>query len=185
MSGFNERIGILEYLARRSRHGWIGRTALMKMCYFVQELRGVPLGYNFSLYSYGPFDSAVLGDLGEAEALGVVKEDVISYPSGYGYKISSAIGPEIIAEIGGELLQRYRNDIDFILTEYGDFTAADLELASTLIYADREAARINERISTAELARRVKEVKPRFSSDQILQHAESLKRKRFLSAAGE
>jgi hypothetical protein len=29
----------------------LGRTALMKYCYFLQTLRRVPLGYSFTLYS--------------------------------------------------------------------------------------------------------------------------------------
>jgi hypothetical protein len=74
-SASNERIGLIAYLAKRSP---IGRTALMKYCYFLQALRGVPLGYNFSLYSYGPFDAAVLSDLGDAEALGLAPRYQVS-----------------------------------------------------------------------------------------------------------
>ena len=30
------------------------RTALMKFAYLLQAVRGVPLGYRFRLYNYGP-----------------------------------------------------------------------------------------------------------------------------------
>jgi len=79
-------------LAQNEPTEWVGRTALMKFCIFLQTLRRVPLHYNFSLYSYGPFDSTVLSDLGDAEALGVVRE-VTFYPSGFGYRISTLIDP--------------------------------------------------------------------------------------------
>lgn len=182
MSSDIERIGLLGYLAQRSPVGWVGRTALMKYCYFLQELRGAQLGYNFSLYSYGPFDSAVLSDLGDGEALGVLKEDVVPYPSGFGYKISCALEPEQLSEVGGNLLGMCRADVDWVIEEFGNCSAADLELASTLVYADREALAAGEKTSTAELSRRVREVKPRFRSAYILRQAESLKKRNLLSA---
>ena len=182
MSSLIERVGVLGYLAQNAPARWVGRTALMKFCYFLQELRGARLGYSFTLYSYGPFDSAVLSDLGEGEALGVLREEVISYPSGYGYQISCAVAPENLSELGGELLQNYQDEIDWIIREFGNYSAADLELASTLVYADREALSAEEEISIAELSRRVHEVKPRFSNDQILHQAESLERRNLLSA---
>jgi hypothetical protein len=182
MSSLIERVGVFGYLAQNAPSGWIGRTALMKLCYFLQEPCGARLGYSFSLYSYGPFDSAVLSDLGEGEALGILREEVISYPSGYGYRISCALDPDELAKLGGELLHRYQGEIDWVIREFGNFSAADLELASTLVYADREARAAEEKISITELSRRVQEVKPRFSNDHILRQAEYLESKNLLSA---
>ncbi len=79
------RIALIAQLAEITPN--LGRTALMKYCYFLQTIRKVPLGYSFSLYSYGPFDSDVLSDLGSAEALGGVKTRVEYHPGGYGYRI--------------------------------------------------------------------------------------------------
>jgi uncharacterized protein len=182
MSSLIERVGVLGYLAQNAPAGWVGRTALMKFCYFLQELRGARLGYSFSLYSYGPFDAAVLSDLGEGEALGVLREAVIYYPSGYGYQILCAVDAENLVALGGELLHKYRGDIDWVIGEFGNCSAANLELLSTLVYADREALAAGEEIPMAELSRRVQEVKPRFTNDYILRQAEDLKRKNLLSA---
>ena len=55
----DNRIGTIARLAEKAPPNF-GRTALMKFCYFLQSLRGVPLSYRFTLYSYGPFDSDVL-----------------------------------------------------------------------------------------------------------------------------
>ena len=60
---------ILAVVKRRGRQG-LGRTALMKFLYFLQQVRGVDLGYNFTLYTYGPFDAAVLEDLSSTTSLG-------------------------------------------------------------------------------------------------------------------
>jgi hypothetical protein len=78
----SNRIAVITRLAERSPG--LGRTALMKYCYFVQTLRRVPLGYSFSLYSYGPFDSDVLADLDVTESMGGVKTEVVYHTGGYG-----------------------------------------------------------------------------------------------------
>src|SRR5579872_1325193 len=84
---YKARLGLLPTLVERASSGHIGRTALMKYMYFLQTLRGVPLGYNFSLYSYGPFDSDVLADLSSAEVLKIVEITPVEFPGGYGYRI--------------------------------------------------------------------------------------------------
>ena len=63
---------------------------------------------------------------------------------------------------------------------FGGLSAADLELTSTIIYADREAYRSGETIPVAELARRVREVKPHFTVDHVIRTAESLLEKDLL-----
>jgi uncharacterized protein YwgA len=57
------RLGILSELVARSNNK-LGRTALMKLAFLLQTVRGVPLGYHFRLYTYGPYDGDVLDDLG-------------------------------------------------------------------------------------------------------------------------
>ena len=41
--------------------GFVGRTALQKVLYFLR-CRGVPMGYSFDIYHYGPFCDDVLRD---------------------------------------------------------------------------------------------------------------------------
>ena len=66
----NCRLALISTLAERTTGKPLGRTALIKLCFFLQTMRSVPLGYHFTLYSYGPFDPDVLADLNSAEALG-------------------------------------------------------------------------------------------------------------------
>ena len=81
------RLALLPVLAEQAPAGHIGRTALMKYMYFPQTVRGVPLGYNFSMYSYGPFDSDVLADLSSAEMMNIVDVAPVEFAGGYGYSI--------------------------------------------------------------------------------------------------
>ena len=53
--------------------------------------------------------------------------------------------------------------------------AAQLELASTLVYIDREAVDHKRESTIKDLARRVKEIKPHFSDQTILDRAKSLR----------
>ena len=157
---------LIEVLARNCK-GRMGRTALMKFLFFLQTLRRMPLGYRFTLYSYGPFDSDVLSDLGEAELLGYIESNVLEYSGGYGYEIEPTEPPS-----ESSFLQKYDVDIKWVINNFGSMNSAQLELASTIIYADREEPPHSRHIR--DLVKRVKNVKPHFSEDKIREQVESL-----------
>jgi len=168
------RVSLLTKLVMNASGGFFGRTALMKFCYLLQAVRGVPLGYRFTLYSYGPFDSHVLSDLGTAEALEAVKSTINYYNGGYGYRISPAEhASEAIADSEDWLLT-YADDIDWVLAEFGSHSSADLELESTIVFVDRESARTNEQMDISTLAQKVKSVKPHFGESFIAKKATEL-----------
>jgi hypothetical protein len=68
------------------------------------------------------------------------------------------------------------------LKEFGHLSAPDLELVSTIVYADRESADKKEHVSFSELCRRVKEIKPRFPDAYIERKIRQLARKGLLAA---
>jgi uncharacterized protein len=174
------RLAVIAKLATLAPAGYLGRTALMKFCYLLQTVKHVPLGYRFTLYSYGPFDSDVLSDLGTAENLEAVKASVVQYSGGYGYRISKADRAEATIESGIGLLGSHASDIDWVIAEFGSHGSADLELESTVVYVDREAERRGERLTIAELAGRVKDVKPHFKEAYITEKANNLYDKKVL-----
>jgi uncharacterized protein YwgA len=176
----DDRTALIAYLAEHSPGRWIGRTALMKYCYFLQVLRNVPLRYNFSLYSYGPFDSAVLSDLGDAEALGIIQETPFLTGTGYGYKIKNVVSDGKLNELAGDLLKEHKADIDWVIQQFGTQSASDLELDSTIIYIDREAS--DAGLRSEELVQQVRDVKPQFAEDKIRTHLDALKDKQLLLA---
>src|SRR5260370_17128296 len=135
------RVSLISGLCGKLANSYIGRTALMKFCYLLQTVRGVPLGYNFTLYSYGPFDSDLLSDLNSAQMLAVVESKVEFYSGGYGYHITK--GPaadEFLARSSNaNFLSEYADSINWVLKEFGSMSAADLELIGTIVFVDREA----------------------------------------------
>jgi hypothetical protein len=152
----------------------------MKLCYFLQTVKDVPLGYNFTLYSYGPFDSDVLADLGTAESCGAVRSSVTYYPGGYGYLIRKAERGDAVIESAGTFLTAQHDALDWVVSEFGGLSSGALELQSTLVFADREAAQKTEKLTLLELAKRVKEIKPHFQQDFILENALKLWTKNLL-----
>lgn len=177
----DERIAVITRLAEKSSGNFnFGRTALMKFCYFLQTLRDVPLGYHFTLYSYGPFDSDVLADLDTAEGLGTVQSTVVYYPGGYRYEIKPPDQSRAKVRLAADFLEKYEQDIDCVVNEFKGLNSAALELAGTIVYVDREAASGDESLKIEVLVQRVKDVKPRFSEGQIRNQAENLSEKSLL-----
>ena len=180
------RLGLLCELVARSPNK-LGRTGLMKLAYLLQTVKGLPLGYDFRLYTYGPFDSDVLSDLGAAEALGALKSEMIQFANaeGYGYEFSEGPIVERVQKRAAVELTNYESAIKWALEEFGQLSASDFELLSTIIYADRESADEDLEISFEELCRRVKEIKPRFSDGYVGAKIRELSRKGLLKAACE
>ena len=185
------RLATIGALAQRLGGG-MGRTALMKLIYFLQVLKKLPLGYSFRLYTYGPFDAQVLEDLKVAEMKGLVQSAVFSYPGGYGYAISPRYHAESSPGVGlsapeatrfrQEGLAAYEEALDWVVREFGQRSALDLEMASTIVYVDRATAAKQAQLSPAEIARKVEEIKPRLEFSRIETEAESLKKRGLLIA---
>jgi hypothetical protein len=154
----------------KSKASVLGRTALMKLCFFLQESRGIPLGYSFSLYSYGPFDSDVLSDLGTAVRLSVLKEGIVHYPSGTGYEYLP--GPDIpsVKNLASDFLGHNSTKIKWAVDTFGSKTAGELELLSTTFFV----AKYHNPGDIRRLIDQVESIKPHFSREQIQKGVDEL-----------
>src|SRR6266850_259581 len=62
---------VISYTAAKAEGGpALGKTAMQKLIYLMQELHRVPVGYRFRLYTYGPYSSDLAEDLTYVEYLG-------------------------------------------------------------------------------------------------------------------
>ena len=172
-------LAIISELAKREKGGF-GRTALMKYLFFLKVLKNVPLPYTFRLYTYGPFDSSVLDDLQYAESLGAVKSDSVGYPGGHGYMITLASNAGRILEKVPEFIASQSDNIDWVLGEFGGYSALRLEMISTLVFIDRSIAEENPTASISDLANMVHKVKPHLILNEIQEEAEKLCEKGYL-----
>jgi uncharacterized protein len=160
----------------------LGRTAVMKLCYFLQTLRNVPLGYRFTLYSYGPFDASVLSDISSVEALGGIESKTFFYSGGYGYDISPARKSGFVKGLAPKFIKKYAPDINWVIGQFGKFGSADLELLSTIVYVDRESAKARAKQPPNALAKKVQEIKPHFQLPYVLSKVEYLGQERLLNS---
>jgi len=158
------RIAVMVSLVERAPGKRLGRTAIMKLLYFLATLRNVDLGYRFSLYSYGPFDSEVLQDLDYAKNLSIISSRVVGYPSGYGYELEPGPDTTSARSFDARFLRQHESDLIWVINRFSRLSASDLELTSTIVYADREASGDTD-INT--LAQSVRDVKPHFSIQKI------------------
>jgi len=178
-----KRLALIPTLVENSPNRQIGRTALMKYMYFLQTLRQVPLGYRFTLYSYGPFDSTVLADLSVAESLRAVTSKTVLYPGGYGYEISTDEKAKWLKQRAEQFVNQHEKDVRWVMKKFGKLTSAQLELVSTIIYVDREEAKNGKNASVKSIAHKVHEIKPHFSETEILGFAQTLVTENLLQTA--
>lgn len=180
------RLGLLSELVVQAPCK-LGRTAIMKLAYLLQVAKGVPLGYNFRLYTYGPFDSDLLNDLDQAEALEAVKSEKVTFSSGpgYGYEFVPGEKHARLQRVAANELATYQEVIQWALDRFSEKPAADLELLSTIVFADREAASQEKQLSYDELVRKVKNIKQKFSDSTILHEVKELASAGLLVASHE
>lgn len=172
--GSDGRLAAVTYLVQRLSPRGIGRTALMKLLYLAQVLEGAPLGYEFRLYTYGPYDAQVLEDLKLAELLGAAEQRAEDYEFGRGYRITADAGAEALLAIQ-PLPAALQVAIDRVVEAFGDRSARELEMIGTIVFLDRLAQRRHERPTAAGLAQRVHEVKPHLAETAILTEIAALR----------
>jgi len=173
------RLAVLSELVEQSP-GRLGRTAIMKLAYFLQTVKQVPLGYNFRLYTYGPYDSDVLTHLSQAESMRAIKSKVVSNPSGYGYEFEPGSSLDELKGLIMAELTVHQEAVNWVVSEFSNMTASDLELVSTIVYADREAGQKSETLRIESLCQQVSQIKPRFALDYIRNKVDLMISKRLL-----
>ena len=151
-----DRTTVIAELARRKKGkpGRLGKTAVMKLLHILQDGLGLSLGYRFSLYNYGPYDSEVMSDIGFAEVLGQVSVAYLGEDQGYAIEPTPSIG---VSQLKPEAIRK----IEILVRDFGGMNARELELRSTLLYLANELA-------GRQLVDRLRELKPKYSDTETI-----------------
>lgn len=176
------RYGLISELTSRLKDKCpqFGKTILQKMVYLLQEVYDVKCGYQFDIYTYGPFTSQLLQDLDLVEALkGVRISSVISAVGGY--YIEPGERNEELREKAREFLRDSSEAIDRLIKNFGSSNAKQLELLSTIVYVDRDMK--DTGISRENLTKMVGDIKPKFSGSEIESAVSILEAKRILDSS--
>ena len=181
-----KRYALIAELAKRldAINPQFGKTALQKLVYLLQEVYRIDCGYDFELYSYGPFDSHLLGDLDVVEHWGCVSVNRIKNTIG-GYRIRPTDTVDSIRDKATEFLddEKTRDALADLIATYGAMTARDLELRATSVYVARNLQAKDESTTMKNVCLLVGEIKPKFSEQEIAQAVAELSERKHIAVA--
>jgi uncharacterized protein YwgA len=160
-----QKAAVLTELADRLRRegSWCGHTHMQKATYFLQVLLGVPTGYEFILYMYGPYSFDLSEELAGLRADYLIEFDHKS--PGYGPGLVPTPTSESLRSGYSITLAKHAREIDFVARTLGAKGVADLEKLATALYVTREDSSSG---SVEGRARRLVELKPHISFAQAL-----------------
>lgn len=169
----------ISYVAEKAKGSpYLGKTAMQKLVYLIQELAVVPIGYRFRIYNFGPYSSDLAEDLTYVEYLEGIRVDFI--PGLNSYKIELGGKSQFLMEKADEFFKQYRAGMDRIIAEFGHQKARELELISTVIYVARMLQAMNS-YSEDGVANQVQGIKPKFSPEEIRQTIKDLQSKKYVA----
>ena len=162
-----KRRGVIAELVRlNSERGTVlGRTALLKQIYFLQTLYGVDCGYDFTLYTYGPFSAQVLADLDDLYHSDAV--EVYFDTSRGGYAIYPGSRLTEARTQAAEFLNANQDKIAQVVEEFGNMWAKELELRATIVFVEREVKGSSPAASDDDIIAAVHRLKPHFDKPRI------------------
>jgi uncharacterized protein YwgA len=142
----------------------LGKTALMKIVYLLQQIKQLELGYDFDIYTYGPYASEVTIDLDNLISDGFVLSAIHNHGNYFGYELN-------ISETGKEKMQKLRDDdeksLQEILSFAADKSARDLELYSTIVFINHLYQKNKMACGSKKVVDNVHEIKPHFDAPII------------------
>lgn len=164
------RYALIAELAKRmdSVSPQFGKTALLKHIFFLGGIYNIDCGYDFRLYSYGPFDAQLLSDLDLVEHWGCVSVRRVNDTLG-GYRIYPTDEVDSIRDKAVGFLEesRTKQALDDLVRTYGTMTARDLELRATTVYVAKNLWAKNESPTQETICQLVGQIKPKFSAQEI------------------
>lgn len=152
---------ILSLLTQKSG---MGKTAVMKAMFILQQVKGIKLGYDFSIYTYGPYTSDVMEDIDDLVREGLLLSTMYPVGNSVGYCLSATEqGKGATEKLTAEESQALKDVSAFV----GGKSARELELYSTIIYIVNLYAKNSWGNSKESIIERVQEIKPHFATGAI------------------
>lgn len=154
----------------------LGKTAMMKFIFILQQVYKVPLGYDYEIYTYGPYSSEVMEDIQLASDYNAISINTVRFPSGHlGYELKPTEKTKSIVEKEQNFVQNHNDSISAVVRLFGHKTAKELELSSTIIYMYSNYCHNEWDNSIYEIAQSVKNIKPHFDIELIKEEYTQLK----------
>lgn len=159
-----------------------GKTAMQKLVYLLQAVYEVEFGYNYSFYTYGPYSADLSWDLKIIEYHGGIEINYVNSKT-RGFRIKQGANHTQFVEKAASSIRRAKSKMDAAISEFGVYNARELELRSTIIYAERNFKEEDKTYSRDQLVELVYNLKPHFESKYIEDVVDGLDNKGFISVA--
>jgi len=155
----------------RARGSWCGETHVQKAVYFLQEVLGVPTGFEYILYKHGPYSFDLTADLTALRADFLMEFNHRTPGYGPGL-VPTPTSAELRARYTRTLANNSRQ-IEFIAKAFGARGVTELEKLATALFVTREMGDITE---ISKRASRIHELKPHVSEPEALTALQELER---------
>jgi hypothetical protein len=129
-----DRAAVILTLAKELRdHGsWCGSTHLQKTTYFLQELTGAQLDFEFILYKHGPFSFDLRDNITGLVAYNLLRMQPNEPPYGASLELTSR--GERVMSGHAELANQYQREIAFVAQHLANKKVTDLEKLGTALF---------------------------------------------------
>lgn len=142
----------------------MGKTAVMKTMYMLQQVKHIDLGYEFSIYTYGPYNADVMEDIDELVSDGFLSSNIYFYKDYIGYTLSTTdSGVRAVSNLKDKDIVALEEILDFVKGK----SAKELELYSTIIYVEDWYLKNEKANNVDAIINKVHELKPHFSTKAI------------------
>jgi uncharacterized protein YwgA len=166
MVDLSKRLGVFSAIVQQKPG--LGKTAMMKYLFILQDVFKVPLGYDFEIYTYGPYSSEVMGELDFARHQDMLNIDGVIYPNGQsGYEISPSGNFQRAIDNSKEFVSKYLEAINKVIELFGDKSAKELELSTTIIYLYNTYMKNGWECTLEAISANVHDIKPHFDIETI------------------
>jgi uncharacterized protein YwgA len=158
------QLGLIAYLSREvGSVNKLGRKAFQKLVHLSNDLAGVPTGYSFSFYIYGPFSRELSSDLELAESSAIISS-VQNKVSG-AFEINEGPQAKDAEKWAGDHFATYHMKLSALLEKFGKKSAKSLELYSTVVFIENSEPEV--RGDPGMMVKRVNALKPKYSDTEI------------------
>lgn len=155
----------------------MGKTAVMKTIYMLQQVKHMDFGCEFSIYTYGPYNADVMEDIDELVTDGLLSSSAYSYKDYIGYTLSATdSGKKVVSNLKDKDTASLKEILNFVEGK----TAKELELYSTIIYIEDLYLKNEKTNNVSAIVKKVHEIKPHFSKETIQKAYACLSAENFL-----
>jgi len=172
-----QRFDVIQYLVKSLNRA--GKIKIQKVMYFLQEAVGVPLGYEYVMYYYGPYSSQLDDTLSEMQGRGILNIMAFAHSGGWqGFDIT--LGKN--ADEAPQLPLEYKDEVERVVSFFNTIDdVKDMELCATIHFVQAILTEKGRPADKESVVNETHKLKPKFDQQTISEWYDRLEREGLLS----